>query len=252
MTGVLHVLADIPCGPGLKCSSIVGYLTVIMAFVIFVGSVYLLLAAVFGPRMGYLVMAVALFGWMMILSALWAFGFWSQGLDTPTNLGPRGTEPHWQAFGVGVQVASSSYDVVNKYPDKPWIAPQGENDERTASVGTVTTAIQGFVAARANAQLAQSGSKETVAAEDFTVTDVEFTSVGRTSLAGAHAFFSGGGPTLTVFAYHNSGTVPLYSYFFLGGSILLFLIHVPFLDRAERRRKAVLTGGKAPTFLGPA
>jgi hypothetical protein len=214
--------------------------------------VYLLLAAVFGPRMGYFVMAVALLGWMVILSALWAFGFWSQGLDTPTNLGPRGTEPHWEAFGVGVQVASSSYRLVEKYPDRPWVAPKNADDERTASVGTVTTAVQDFLAAQANEQLAESGSKEQVQPEDFTVTDVEFTSVDRTSLAGAHAFFSGGGPTLTVFAYHNSGTVPLYSYAFLGASLVLFVIHVPFLDRAERKRKAVLTGGTAPKFLGPA
>lgn len=252
MTGGLQVLGDIFCGPGLKCSSIVGYLTVAMAIIVFIGTVFLLLSAVFGPRMGYLVMAVALFGWLVILSSLWTFGFWSQGIDTPTNLGPRGTEPHWQAFGVGVQVASSSYSVVDEYPGKPWVAPKGEDDDRTASVGTVTTAVQDVLADRANAQLAASGSKQTVTAEDFTVTDVEFTSVGRTSLAGAHAFFSGGGPTLTVFVYHNSGTVPLYSYAFLGASIVLFLVHVPFLDRAERKRKAVLTGGKAPTFRGPA
>jgi hypothetical protein len=252
VTGGTHVVGDIFCGPGLQCSSIVGYLTVAMAIIIFIGSVFLLLSAVFGPRMGYLVMAVALFGWMIILSSLWAFGFWSGGLDTVTNLGPRGTEPHWQAFGVGVQVASSSYSVVDKYPGEPWVAPKDENDERTASVGTVTTAVQDFLADRANAQLAASGAKEAVLAEDFTVTDVEFTSVGGTSLAGAHAFFSGGGPTLTVFVYHNSGTVPIYSYAFLGGSIVLFLVHVPFLDRAERKRKAVLTGGKAPTFRGPA
>ncbi|MFL5797061.1 MAG: hypothetical protein ACJ77A_03900 [Actinomycetota bacterium] len=252
MTGGSHVVGDIFCGPGLTCSPLVGYLTVAMAIIIFIGSVFVLLSAVFGPRMGYLVMAVALFGWMIILSSLWAFGFWSGGLDTATNLGPRGTEPHWQAFGVGVQVASSSYSVVDKYPGKPWILPKGENDPRTASVGTVTTAVQNELAARANAQLAAGGTKGVVTAADFTVTDVEFTSVNGTSLAGAHAFFSGGGPRLTVFVYHNSGTVPIYSFAFLGGSIVLFLVHIPFLDRAERRRKAVLTGGKAPTFRGPA
>ena len=39
---------------------------------------------------------------------------------------------------------------------------------------------------------------------------------------------------------------------FLGASIVLFLVHVPFLDRAERKRKAVLTGGKQPEWRGPA
>ena len=39
---------------------------------------------------------------------------------------------------------------------------------------------------------------------------------------------------------------------FLLGSIVLFLIHLPFLDRAEKKRKAFLTGGGAPAWYGPA
>jgi hypothetical protein len=250
--GLQTVLADIYCGPGLRCDSFVGYLTVLMGFILFVGSVYLLLAAVFGPRMGYLVMATAMFGWMIILSSLWLFGFWSQGLDTPTNLGPRGTEPHWAAFGSGVEVASKSYPVVEQYPNDPWVAPAGIEDERTASVGTVTTAVQDYMADQANEQLAEEGSEQTVLPSDFTVTNIAFTSVDGTSLAGAQAFYSNGGPRVTVFTYHDSGNIPLYSYAFLGASIILFVIHVPFLDRAERKRKAVLTGGKPPEFRGPA
>ena len=81
----MSVVGDIFCGPGITCSPVFGYLTVAMAVIIFIGSIYLILAAVFGPRMGYLVLAVAFFGWMMIFSALWAFGFWSQGPTTKTN-----------------------------------------------------------------------------------------------------------------------------------------------------------------------
>jgi hypothetical protein len=252
VTSLLHFLGDISCGPGLRCDEFVGWLTVIMGIVLFVGSVYLLLAAVFGPRMGYLVMATALFGWMMILSSLWAFGFWSQGTDTPTNLGPRGPEPHWAAFGAGVQVASDDYAVVTKYPGSPWVEPSGPDDDRTASIGTVTTAVQDFMAEEANKQLEKAGSDARVEPTDFTVTDIAFTSVDGTSLAGARAYFTQGGPKVTVFAYHDSGNVPLYSFMFLGASIILFVVHVPFLDRAERKRKAVLTGGTAPEFRGPA
>lgn len=253
MTGPLHpVASQIFCGPGLECDSFVGYLTVAMAIVLFVGSVYLLLAAVFGPRMGYLVMAVALFGWMMILSSLWAFGFYSQGLHTQNNLGPRGTEAHWAVFGTGVEVASVRYPVVDKYPADPWKAPYGKDDPRETSVGTVTNAIQIALADQANQQLAANGESATVLPTDFTVTDVEFATSGKTSLAGAHAFYSGGGPRVTVFAAHDSGNVPVYSFAFLGASVILFAIHVPFLDRAERKRKAVLTGGKPPEFRGPA
>jgi hypothetical protein len=255
------MISSIFCGPGITCANWVGVLTIVMAFVIFVGSIYLILAAVFGPRMGYLVVAVAFFGWMIIFSSLWAFGFFSQGPTTKNNLGPRGTEPHWQALAAGVAVSSPRYPVVSKYPDKPWFHPTSPEDPRQASVGTMTTAVQEFMAERANEQLVQQG-KETeeqalsptplVATTDFTVSEVAFTTAGKTSLSAARVVFNGGGPSLIVFAYHDSGNVPVYSYSFLAGSILGFAIHLPFLDRAERRRKAVLTGGRQPQWLGPA
>ena len=59
---------QIPCGENLMCSSIFGYLTVAMAAVIFIGSIYVVLSAVFGIRMGYLVLATAFFGWKALVS----------------------------------------------------------------------------------------------------------------------------------------------------------------------------------------
>ena len=69
----------------------------IMGIILFIGSVYLLLSAILGRTMGYLVLMVSLTGWLAIQSSLWLFGFWSQGIETPTNLGPRGSEPAWIA-----------------------------------------------------------------------------------------------------------------------------------------------------------
>ena len=40
-----------------------GILVIITAFVLFVGSIYVLLSAVFGRRLGYLVLSVAFFAW---------------------------------------------------------------------------------------------------------------------------------------------------------------------------------------------
>ena len=72
-----------------------GLLVIICSFVLFVGSVYLLLAAVFGLRMAYLVSAVAFFGWMVIFSIIWVVG--SPG-STPTNQGPRTLFPYTTLF----------------------------------------------------------------------------------------------------------------------------------------------------------
>ena len=39
---------------------------------------------------------------------------------------------------------------------------------------------------------------------------------------------------------------------FLAISLILFIVHIPLLDRAERTRKEFLIGGSAPPWYGPA
>jgi hypothetical protein len=236
------------------CETLIkGGLTVIMAFVLFVGSILLVLAAVFGRRMGYLVLAVSFFGWMMILSSVWTFGFFSQGLETPVNLGPRGAEPVWVVESVGTD-PQAVYEPFANYPTgEGWREP-GTNDEDQASVQSVTSATQGYLADQANEELGK-GEHEpgALTTTDFTVQNIEFFATqDEVSLAAAHTFFADGGPILTVYLRHDSGSVDRYSWMFLIGSTLLFGAHLPFLDRAERRRREILTGGTAPPWYGPA
>ncbi|HEX5901798.1 MAG TPA: hypothetical protein VF028_01580 [Actinomycetota bacterium] len=238
----------------ISCETILkGGLTVVIAFVLFVGSVLLVLAAVFGRRMGYLVLAVGFFGWMIILSALWTFGFYSQGPETPVNLGPRGEEPAWVVESVGTS-PEPVYEAFASYPGGEGWRPAGTNDNDEASVQSVTSATQGFLAAQANTE-AGVGTHDpgAISTTDFTVEDIEFYATDDgVSLAGAQAFFTDGGPVLTVLLRHDSGSVNRYSWMFLIGSSLLFAVHLPFLDRAEKRRKEILTGGTAPPWYGPA
>jgi hypothetical protein len=247
------IAADTCLGFDIACDTLIkGGLSVVMGFVLFVGSVLLLLAAVFGRRMGYLVLATSFFGWMLLLSALWAFGFWSQGTETPTNLGPRGVEPGWV-----VQAAGTRPDAPNEifagYPDADaWRAP-GTNEADTGSVQSVQGAVQSYLAHQTNEELGQTefdpGSVQTT---DFTVREVRFAADGDTPLAAAVAFFNGGGPALTVYLQHDSGSVPVYSWAFMIVSAIGLAVHLPLLDRAERKRKEILTGGTAPPWYGPA
>jgi hypothetical protein len=229
-----------------------GGLAVLMGFVLFVGSPLLLLSAVFGRRMGYLVLSVAFFGWMIILSAIWTFGFYSQGPSTPVNLGPRGAEPSWVIEAAGTD-PEATYAVFDQYPEgQGWRAPGG-NDNDTASVQAVTSSAQSFLAEQANADIGKEkdepGSYTTT---DFTVEHVRFATDGDVSLAAAEGYFVGGGPLVKVYMRHDSGSVNRYSWMFFIGSIVGFALHLPFLDRAERSRKEILTGGTAPPWYGPA
>lgn len=226
---------------------VLGILATVAAFVLFFGSIYLITGAIFGPRMGYLVTATGFFGFMIILSALWAFG----APGTPRNLGPRGTLPHWVPVGQGMELESPTYPVVEQYPGGPWKLPGGDA-ALTAEVEPLTLAIQDFLAVEAGRQLRRSGVEGEITPEEFEVTGIRFATVGNDLLAAATAFSKGGGPEVEVLARKDSGNLPVYSWIFLAGSVLGFAAHLPLLDRAERRRKDVLTGGEQQPWRGPA
>jgi hypothetical protein len=235
----------------IDCGTLVkGGLGVAMGFVLFIGSVLLLLSAVLGRKMGYLVLAVAFFGWVAIFSAVWTFGFWSQGPQTPVDLGPRGAEPAWVVEAAGTSVSEFPYEQFKTYPNGDWAAP---SPGLSASVQSVTGAIQAYLAEQANAKAGKTqfepGAFQTT---DFTVQDIRFDTVGNVSLAGAHAYYNGGGPLITLYLRHDSGSVPRYSWMFLIGSLIGLAVHLPFLDRVERKRREILTGGTAPPWYGPA
>jgi hypothetical protein len=228
-------------------TNIEGALVVVSAFVIFGGSVWLLTSAVFGVRMGYLVSATGFFAFMIILSALWAFG----APGTPPNLGPRGDLPTWFGLAAGTDLSSPNYRVVAEYPAGPWRSAQDRRAFR-GEVEPVTLAFREFLAEEAAAELRRAGLQGEITPETFEIADLRFTEVDGTPLAAARAFATTGGPEVTVVGYKDPGDLALPSWLFLAGSIIGFVAHLPFLDRAERRRKDILTGGDQAPWRGPA
>lgn len=227
----------------------------IVGLLLFVGSIYLMLTAIFGRYMGYLVLMVAFSGWMIVQSSLWLFGFWSQGIETPTNLGPRGAEPAWIVLEASAGSTSDLYEAFSAYPEAPWAEPQIGNTRQTADVQSSGGAVQTFLADQTNEeQRIDPESATAITTTQFTIDDIKFATAddGTTPLAVIQSHFNGGGPLWTVSLYFDSGSVPRYSYMFLAGSILLFAIHLPLLDRAEKKRKEFLVGGSAPVWFGPA
>jgi len=239
----------VDCGIMLKGAGVV-----LAGLVLFIGSVYILLAAIFGRWMGYLVLAVCFTGWMMIHSSLWLFGYFSQGPTTPTNLGPRGSDPAWLVVQAGLTPGSDRFDTFISYPNDPWTVPDENDPTDEGEIQAVSGVATKFLAEQANEELGRDElALDAILATQFTVDSIELADASDgTQLAVVKAHFNGGGPQTTLSMYFDSGSVPRYSYMFLGGSILLFLIHLPLLDRAEKKRREFLVGGGQTPWFGPA
>ena len=225
----------------------------IAGLILFIGSVYVLLAAVFGRWMGYLVVAVAFFGWMTIQSSLWLFGFWSQGPSTPTNLGPRGPDPAWVVDSAGLDPGAVHTELAS-YPSGEYAEPDLTDPLQAADVQAAQGAIQVYLANMANEQLGLDPTAfDSVQPTSFVIDDLRFTTASDGSrLAVAQAHYTGGGPSTTVTLHYSNGQVWHYSVMFLAVSVLLLILHIPALDRAERARREFLVGGAAPPWYGPA
>jgi len=225
----------------------------IMGFTLFIFSVYLLLTAIFGRWLGFLVLMVSFSGWMILQSALWLFGFWSQGFETPTNLGPRGAEPAWVALEAAVDETSTEYATYETWPGDPWAIPDETDPAQSADVQSASGAVTAFLAEQTNEELGLEETDPTaIQGSQFSIDSIQFASDEGTKLAVVQSHFTGGGPLWTVSLYYDSGSVPRYSYMFLAGSIVAFAAFLPLLDRAEKKRKEFLTGGGAPAWYGPA
>lgn len=83
---LLNTLAGIAWDPQIR-----GFLAFGVGVVVLVGSVYLLLVTNLGLRLGFLIAATALFGWMTIMGGIW----WTYG-----NIGMLGRAPAWHVTEV--------------------------------------------------------------------------------------------------------------------------------------------------------
>ena len=78
---MLSALLSIDFNPGIR-----GILVVLVMFVFLIGGTYLLVGSNLGARLGFLVVAAALAGWMMCMSLVWVI----------YGIGLKGPEPTWK------------------------------------------------------------------------------------------------------------------------------------------------------------
>jgi len=148
-----------------------GLLTVVIAVVILVGSIYLIMMTNMGSRLAFLVTLAGLTGWMMLMGATW----WIYGI------GLRGPDPSWAPVpGATVLQETSALRSAGVLEVLPEIPDGATPAEEAAIVGDVLV-DEGFVvldpASPAFGQAAASASvfleeEGVYAPGEYTVTDI--------------------------------------------------------------------------------
>jgi hypothetical protein len=236
---------------------------VLTGVAIFIGTIYYILATLFGYRRAYYVTMVSLMGFLIIISLVWLFGIPGTG----PGFGPRGREPGWVPFLGNSEFASDFKADVAKFPDG-WDRPGkkyfGNPDEKKTgaidSVGEFDT-IKGLIEpALAGYFQAHPDLKGSAKSEDYNfrreltpaeeaklspeekavpVGVVRFKDAGGGSLLfGASIPASSKHPAVTVFAYRDKGTVFLPALYFLVTALAMFGLHLWLLARDEIRQRA--------------
>jgi hypothetical protein len=158
-----------------------GALIVLTGVTILIGSVYMLLATNTGARLGFMIAAAGLFGWMAVMGVVWmVFG-----------IGIKGAEPSWKPLEVVTgDLSQSTVEVARRFPDG-W-KPLPKTDPALADAeGTADALLSGEGGGESEGGEGGHGGEEGGGAEEETLR-IEPPFEKKSDYRMAEAFKSGG------------------------------------------------------------
>ena len=109
---MLQLISAITWDPGFR-----GFLTVVLAVIILMGSVYLIIATNSGARLGFLISLTGLFGWMLIMGITWSI----------YGIGKLGPAPSWQVLEANYNDLTEAQTEVARGVPEPGVLPTAES-----------------------------------------------------------------------------------------------------------------------------
>lgn len=197
----------------------------ISSIIVFVGSVFLLMALVMGARLAYMITASVTLSFVLMMALVWSYG---------TPLGPVGELPTWNPVDIGTELSSLGFEPSSSYPGGDWeVPPEGDaaaGELESASTDYVTTAIDdgtitdyedpGFVG---------------VVAESTRLLERGGTLYGMITLEGLEATEGEGGPQIFIVMDYDPGNPSGPARMIAAGTFLLLAGHLVALSRMEKR-----------------
>ena len=204
-----------------------GMAAFVSAIIIFVGSAFLLLMLILGPRLAYFITASITLAFLLIMGVVWSIN----------PLGPVGQMPSWDEVGVATDAASiEKFGAASSYPEGDWRAPNTEDTKEAAQASELeSSGTEAIVAAAGEGALEgwpQNPEGPVVVDDSSRLIEVDGDLYGATTLE-----VDNEGEMVEAVAVmkYDPGNPLGQARMLTIGTLILFVLHLFGLSRAERR-----------------
>jgi hypothetical protein len=212
----------------------VGVGAVLSGIIVFVGSVWLLLSMVLGPRLAYFVAASITLAFLLIMSVAWSVN----------PLGPVGELPTWNPVAIGEDASQLEFGPASSYPDSPWRVPSQEDTaEQTQKSELETESGDYFETALTEGDLdLAAGSTGAASTDETRFLEQDGDLFGAVTLEVTPPAGGGGGanaqPRMVVAVLEYDPGNPFgRARIAVAGAFVLLVLHLFGLSRSERRAR---------------
>src|ERR671919_171667 len=212
----------------------VGVGAVLSGIIVFVGSVWLLLSMVLGPRLAYFVATSITLAFLLIMAVVWSVN----------PLGPVGELPTWNPVAIGEDASQIEFGPASSYPDDPWRVPSEEDTaEQTQKSELETDAGDYFETALTEGDLdVAAGSTGAASTDETRFIEQDGDLFGAVTVEVTPPTGGGGGATqepATVVAVleYDPGDPLGRARITVAGAFVLLVLHLFGLSRSERRAR---------------
>lgn len=226
-----------------------GVAAVVAAIIVFIGSMFLLLAVIMGARLAYFIAASITLAMVFIMTLVWSYG---------TPLGPVGKLPEWNPVDLAESTNQIEFGPAAQYPDQPWEVPAEDDtaaktraaELESAAIDYLAEAIQEkkggeFLAETDASVVTESARLLEQGGQEYGALELETSTAAKEKAAEADPdqSFTPPDATLIVVMSYDPGNPSGKARILAGGVFLVFALHLFGLSRAERRTAKELNGG---------
>ena len=210
---------------------VTGVSVTVAGIIVFIGSIFLLLALVMGARLAYFVTASVTLAVLVILGVVWSIN----------PLGPVGQLPEWEPQAAADTAAQIDFAPMSSYPNGPWQAPN-KND---AAQVALASAMQGVATAALQSGIT-SGKVKSFPTTASAIVDAEKTRLltqgGKQYGAVTYGSTSDKPASAVALFFYNPGDPLGPPRKITLGLFIVFALHLFGMNRIERKSKTAVNG----------